>query len=189
MNIRFFKAGFLAAGLLASVPAYAGAPDWKTLMAGIDGVITYCDSSTGQGYAKDMCEAMASEIAGQLEGSGLTVKHNGLVLTSSKEPSETATQAARTADGMTLPLLIAIVLKGTDDGNPAIYIRVQFSIPFEAAVEQGSSLPPKKGELLVLERAVVGNGPKKRLPAAQIDFITKAITPVISGIKDAAKGG
>lgn len=189
MNQHLCAAGLLAAGLLMSVPAKAQAPDWKNLMTGVDGVITYCDSSTGQGYANVMCEAMAKEIATQLEGSGLIVKHNGLVLTGSNSRSEIATEPVRKADGMVLPLLIAIVLKGTDDGNPAIYMRVQFSIPYEAAVEQGSSQVPKKGELFLLERAVVGNGPKKRLPAAQISFITKAITPVISEIREAAKGG
>lgn len=180
----------IVAAMMATtlIPAAADAPDWKALMNGVDGVITYCDSSTRQQYAETMCTAVSDEIAKGFGGSGLTVTHNGFVLTGSASednvPSEIATTDLKKAEGMSHPLLVGIVLKGTDDGNPAIYMRVQFLIPVEL---HASGSPAKAGELFILERAVVGNGPKKRLPAAQISFINKAVAPLIADIRAGMK--
>ena len=187
-----FATRFLAAATATlSSLAPASAADWKAALSGVDGVITYCDSSTRQKYAETMCKAIADEIATKMDGSGLTVKHTGLALSGSaspeKMPSEEATAGLKTADGISHPLVAGIVLKGTDDGNPAIYMRVQFLVPVTMPAADGR--PAISGELLVLERAVVGNGPKKRLPAAQISFIQKQIAPVLEDIKAALKNG
>ncbi|MCB1383017.1 MAG: hypothetical protein KDJ73_08840 [Notoacmeibacter sp.] len=178
-----------AAMLVSGGAACAGAPDWKAVLAGVDGVITYCDSSTRQKYAETMCKAVSDGIAKALEETGLPVRHTGIVLTGSaspeKTPSEEATASLKMANGISHPLLAGIVLKGTDDGNPAIYMRVQFTVP--VTVPPSGANPGFDGEILVLERAVVGNGPKKRLPAAQIAYIEKQIAPVLDEVRAALK--
>ena len=80
-------------------------------------------------------------------------------------------------------MLQYLVLKGTDASNPGIYGRVQVMIPFKGAVDAGSPLPPKAGDLFLAERAVVGDGPRKRLAAAISKNLSGQVDELVANIR------
>lgn len=175
----------MAAGIL---PARADGPDWRAIMAGIDGIIVYCDSSTKQAYAQHICDGMAAVVEAGFKETGLPVVRNGLVHTGvahdGKVPAEIVTAPLKTAEGISRPMLMAVVIKGTDDRTPAIYTRVHVAIPFRAAVEAGASGPGKAGDLMVAERAIAGNGPKKQLPPAIVAALGKQLDALMADMRE-----
>lgn len=66
-----------------------------------------------------------------------------------------------------------ILILGTNDGNPAIFVGTTARITFDAATEAGAERPGLAGDLLLAEDGVAANGPRNRLPKVLIIHITK----------------
>lgn len=141
--------------------------DWKTVMTGIDGIVVYCRSTTREKYAAKICDTVASAVAAGFKESGLPVANAGMVYTdaAAREGENSDPRKTRSASNVARPLFMRVHIKGTDDNNPAIYVGLRAAIAFDAAVEAGSALPGKAGDLVVGEIEAVANGPKSRLPA------------------------
>ena len=158
----------------APLPAHAET-NWNTALAGTDGIVIYCKSTTRQTYAAEICEALGKTIAARFEGAAISAATTGIVYTESAakdgEPSDPA--ALMKADGAGKPLAIGIHIKGTDDGNPAIYVGVRAFVP-------GAS-----GDLLLDEAEVVANGPRKKLPKVLIDHMARKTEPMTNAIRSA----
>lgn len=164
----------------------AGEPrDWAVTMNGIDGVIVYCDVTSKQAYAKRICEELGAAIEAGFAGTALPVRRTGAILSgaAAKGKDPTDPESVRTAEGIARPLLMRIRIKGTDDGNPAIYIGLSAAVPMTAAAEAGSDEDGKAGDLVVAEEDVVANGPKKRLPGVLIDHMTVKARTMIDAIR------
>ncbi|MCB1476831.1 MAG: hypothetical protein H6883_07945 [Rhodobiaceae bacterium] len=157
-----------------ALPAHAET-NWSAALAGTDGIVIYCKSTTRQPYAAEICEALGKTIAARFEGAALSATTAGIVYTESAakdgEPSDPA--ALMKADGVGKPLAIGIHIKGTDDGNPAIYVGVR-------AIAPGAS-----GDLLLDEAEVVANGPRKKLPKVLIDHMARKTEPMTNAIRSA----
>ncbi len=148
---------------LAPVSAARAAPDWKTAMTGVDGIVVYCEATTRQSYALQICEAVGKAVKTGFEGSDLPVTDAGIVYTGSAAKGDADPLATRAAHDHANPLYLRVLIKGTEDNRPAIYVGLSAAIAFQAAKEEGSDLPGKAGDLLLDEQHTVANGPRNKL--------------------------
>lgn len=172
---------------LAHSPARAET-DWKTVMAGIDGIVVYCRSTTREKYAAKICGTIAAAVSEGFGKSPLSVTDAGMVYTGAAAGKDENSDPLKTrsAHSFANPLFMRVHIKGTDDNNPAIYVGLRTMIAFEAATNSGSDLPGKAGDLVIEEVEAVANGPKSKLPAfiaANIAKRTKAlIGEIVAGM-------
>ena len=165
----------LILSLLAALPVRAET-DWARQLAGLDGVVIACVSSTGEKYAERICGKLSETAKAELEKAGVPVAVAGYFREGGPAPDK--------PEGMARPLSIMIYLRGTPGGTAAILVRGRGSIAYEAAVEAGESLGflpgdmQAKGDLVVWEESTVGSGPVKQLEAA----ITNAMNDKLAGL-------
>ena len=177
-----FSAAAIVAAVLGAMPA--AATDWKAAMRGVDGVIVYCQSTTRQNYAGVICEGLGKAIEAAFDGSGLTVTRTGLANTGPGEADASGAIAAlRTVDGVSHALLVRILIKGTDDGNPAIFVGTTARLAFNAAPDAGAERPGLAGDLVLAEDDVVANGPRNRLPKVLIGHMGKKAEAMVEAIR------
>lgn len=169
---------------VTAIPAQAET-NWKAAMAGVDGVTVYCELTTWEDYAADICDGIAGAVAKSFDGSGLTLANTGMVYTGSAAKNDEASDPAalKRADGMERPLLLRILVKGTSNKNPAVYAGLRAVIAFDAAVEQGSDAEGVAGELVLGEVDVVGDGPRKKLVAGVTQYIAGKAKPMFEAIR------
>lgn len=179
---HFLKQVCVSALLLSSFPA-AAQTDWKAAMAGVDGVIVYCELTTREGYAADICGGIAGAVEQSFEGSGLVLVNTGTVHTGSAAKDGDDPAALKTAEGMERPLLLRILIKGTSNKNPAVYAGLRVAMPYSAAVEQGSDAPGVAGELVLAEVDVVADGTRKQLIAGITQYIAGKAKPMIEAMR------
>ncbi|MEZ5878849.1 MAG: hypothetical protein R3D43_14470, partial [Tepidamorphaceae bacterium] len=151
--------------------------DWARQLAGLDGVVIACVSSTGEKYAERICGKLSETAKAELEKAGVPVAVAGYFREGGPAPDK--------PEGMARPLSIMIYLRGTPGGTAAILVRGRGSIAYEAAVEAGESGAGRAGDLVVWEESTVGSGPVKQLEAA----ITNAMNDKLAGLlAHSAKG-
>ena len=179
----------LATGLAVLLGGVASAeadePDWKNLMSGVDGIVVYCQSTSREAYVETICDGLSKTIASRFEGTGLAVARNGIVYTgpAAKDGESSDQTPLKSAEGMGNPLRLRVNIKGTNDSHPAVYAGLRASLGFAAAVEEGSSLPGKAGDLVVAEYDVVANGPPSQLGGAIVNFLAGKMKPMFAGIR------
>lgn len=175
---------FAACLFVTAIPAHAET-DWKAVMAGVDGVVVYCELTTREGYAADVCDGITDAVEKSFDGSGLALVNTGTAYTgTAAEEGEASDPAAlKQADGIERPLLLRILVKGTSNKNPAVYAGLRAAIAYDAAIEQGSVAEGVAGELVLGEVDVVGDGPRKKLVAGVTQYIAGKAKPMFEAIR------
>ena len=159
----------LIVSLLAAMPARAET-DWVRQLAGLDGVVIACVSSTGEKYAERICDALSNKTRLTLQEESVPVAVAGYFREGGPAPDMPG--------NMTRPLQITIYLRGTPGGTAAILVRGRAAVAYEAAVEAGETGAGRTGDLVIWEESAVGSGPVKQLESA----ITNAMNDKLAGL-------
>ena len=144
--------------------------DWTRQLAGLDGVVIACVSSTGETYAERICDKLSENARKALDKASVPVAVAGNFREGGPSPDK--------PEGMARPLQVTIYLRGTPGGNAAILVRGRASIAYGAAVEAGSDEAGRSGDLVIGEESSVGAGPVKQLEAA----IANAMNDKLAGL-------
>lgn len=129
-----------------------------------------CVSSTGEGYAKRICDTLSDNARSVLEAAGVRVAVSGYYREGGPAPDM--------PQGMERPLWITLYLRGTAGDRIAILVRGRASVAYTAAVEAGSGSAGRSGDLVMWEQSTVGSGPAGQLEPA----IANAMSVKIDGL-------
>lgn len=182
---RFAAGVALAVGLLSSTAGRAAEPNWSSIMTGIDGIVLYCEATVREPFVTDYCDRAAKTFKAEFEGRAPRFVANGVVFTgeAARAGETAATDPFKTADGVTTPLVIRLLLKGISSKEQVITGGFTVFIPHTAAIEAGSPGAGKAGDLVVHDNIRLATGPRARLIAFLADVFTKDAKALADAIR------
>ena len=151
-------------------------------LAGFDGVVTHCISSTDKKFAVTMCNDLVAAAKKQAAARSLRHVHQGTVEWTAAGGAEPALPDDL---DIAMPLHLAFYIRGTD-GNPAGAVATaQFFVPYGAASEGGETR--REGRLVIWQDATLGSGPPKATADSVSTAVSKKMTHVFEALGTARK--
>jgi len=166
-----------AASCLAIAPmsAHAQTPDWKTILNDVDGVVVYCLAAKPREYSRDMCGELSQAAVKAFEGRGLKADATGVVYAGVDVKPEDPTDPAplKQSGAMAKPLVVRLLVTGTDGFSPGVTIGITISRSFRAAIEAGASGPGLAGDLVFYDRQWIAEGPRRKVMSFLVDYSSR----------------
>lgn len=175
----------LVAFWMGSAVAQGSSPDWVAVLKGVDGVIVYCRAAKPRDYSQDMCGKLSQAAVAAFDGSNLKAVHTGIAYTGVdvKPDDLTDETTLKTAAGITSPLVLRLLITGTDGANPGVTIGITASRPFRSAIEEGTGGPGLAGDLVVYDQQWIADGPRRKVIAVLTEFGSKKLREIAADMR------
>lgn len=159
---------------VSSFPAKAQKTDWKTQLAGLDGVALSCIDHSDGNYGKKLCKGYLDRMESEMKKAGIPTVRQGFFRFDEEEPGK--------PEEFETPLNLRLFIRGTSGGTVAIQLRSRASVRYTAAVEKGSGGAGRSGELVLWEKSATGSGPSGELQGAIVEAMISRTAAVLKNI-------
>ncbi len=158
--MRKFLAGTVALCMVAVGCHNANADDatdWKAQFTGLDGVAVSCVRNLERKYTGRICKTLMDHITARLKKLGIAHEELGTSYRRDATPPK--------AEALKAPLHLTVLVRATNPNPLGIDVRLNATVAYRAAVEQGGTTP-RTGHLLIWQNGLTGAGPRKQLEKA-----------------------
>ena len=154
-------AGVVVFGLLAG-PVVRAAENGN--FDGLESISAHCEISTKRKVARRLCDRLTAAAESYAQNSDISYRYAGI----------NPPQPGQDEGSGTKEMQLVFFVRGTNGKSPGISVRVRAGVIYKAAIESGiSGATPRRGVLVLWEKAVVSQGPVRKMLGAVGPYVAK----------------